>query len=133
MFGNSVAAHLFSRRIISLRPDQISSTAQTLTSTRPIGRATSRITSSVMSVGTLEAFLGQLIQTKPDGDYVGFVTKETATEVELRDPSGKVSALRKDQIRKRGPQPGSMMPEGLADGLSLDDFSSLIAFLTSLK
>src|SRR5687768_10170420 len=52
-------------RKTSLSPDQISSTAQTLTSTRPNGSATSRIVSSVMSVATFEAFLGQLTQMKP--------------------------------------------------------------------
>jgi hypothetical protein len=38
------------------------STAQTFTSTSPIGRQASRMTSSVMSVGTLAAFFGQLTQ-----------------------------------------------------------------------
>src|SRR6185503_7940697 len=51
------------RRMTSRNPDQISSTAQTLLSTRPVGSAISRITFSVMSVGTFEAFLGQAIQS----------------------------------------------------------------------
>ena len=60
------------RRCINLRPDQLSSIAQTFTSTRPIGGQTSRIVSSVMSVGTFEAFFGQLTQMKPDGASRGF-------------------------------------------------------------
>ena len=40
----------FDLRITSLRPDQVSSTAQTFTSTSPKGSATSRIVSSVISV-----------------------------------------------------------------------------------
>ena len=52
--------------ITSLRPDQTSVTAQTLTSTSE-GRATARMTSSVMSVGTFEARLGQEIQIAPAG------------------------------------------------------------------
>src|SRR5882757_8809608 len=48
----------FSRRIINFNADQISSTAQTLMSTNPIGSATDRITSSVMSVGTPDDFFG---------------------------------------------------------------------------
>ena len=51
--------------ITSFSPDHMSSTEQTFTSTRCIGSATSRITSSVMSVGTFDAFLGQLTQIKP--------------------------------------------------------------------
>src|SRR4051812_41043000 len=42
--------------ITSFSPDQTSSTEQTFTSTKCIGSATSRITSSVMSVGTFAAF-----------------------------------------------------------------------------
>src|SRR5687768_13732633 len=52
-------------RITSFSPDQISSTAQTFTSTSPIGSATSRITSSVRSVRTPLAFFGQDTQTAP--------------------------------------------------------------------
>src|SRR5881275_421780 len=48
-----------SLRTRSLRPDQTSLTAQTLTSTNPSGNATSRIVSSVTVVGTFAAFLGQ--------------------------------------------------------------------------
>jgi hypothetical protein len=47
----------------SLSPDQVSSTAQTFTSTSPSGKAISRITSSVTSVGFLDAFFGQETQT----------------------------------------------------------------------
>src|SRR6185369_8226486 len=61
----------FCRRTTSLRPDQVASTAQTFTSTRPIGRQTSRITSSVMSVGTFDAFFGQLTQIIPAGSRNG--------------------------------------------------------------
>src|SRR5262249_15049729 len=50
-------------RTTSLSPDHVSSTAQTLTSTNPSGSATSRIASSVTSVGTLAAFFGQEIHT----------------------------------------------------------------------
>ena len=44
--------------IISFNPDQMSSTAQTLISTNPRGRASFRTTSSVRSVSTLEDFFG---------------------------------------------------------------------------
>lgn len=50
-------------RTTSLRPDQVASTAQTFTSTKPSGKATSRTVSSVMSVATFAAFLGQETQT----------------------------------------------------------------------
>src|SRR5437868_12289380 len=58
-------SHLNPFRITSFSPDQVSSTAATLTSTRPVGSRISRMTSSVMSVGTLLAFFGQEIQIAP--------------------------------------------------------------------
>lgn len=87
------------------------------------------------SLKIAQGFSTERIITKPpaDGDYTGFVTKETADEVQLRDPSGKVTVVKKADIRKRMPVPGSMMPEGLLDQASVDDFASLLAFLQSMK
>src|SRR6266496_58568 len=62
---NHEPPRLFSFRTTSFSPDQMSSTAQTLMSTRPIGNATSLIVSSVMSVGTLDDFFGQDTQIDP--------------------------------------------------------------------
>src|SRR5262249_39501597 len=58
---------LFSFRITNFKPDQTSSTAHTLISTSPIGSATSRIVSSVISVFTPEDFFGQETQITPSG------------------------------------------------------------------
>src|SRR6202030_2056796 len=55
--GSHLFDFRFSRRIINFNPDQTSSTAQTLMSTKPSGNATARITSSVTLVGTPEDFL----------------------------------------------------------------------------
>ena len=52
-------------RITSFSPDQTASTAQTFTSTNPIGKLTSRTPSSVMSVDTPEAFFGHDTHTTP--------------------------------------------------------------------
>src|SRR5882757_9770868 len=51
-------AHRCSFLITSFSPDHTSSTAQTLTSTSPIGSAMARTVSSVMSVGTFDNFFG---------------------------------------------------------------------------
>lgn len=53
--------------ITSFNPDQTASTAQTLISTRPRGRAAFRTTSSVRSVCTPEDFFGQETQIAPGG------------------------------------------------------------------
>ena len=59
--------YLAVRRIINFNPDHTSSTAQTFTSTRPIGSARSRIVSSVILLVTPELFFGQETQITPPG------------------------------------------------------------------
>ncbi len=51
----------------SFRPDHTSSTAQTFTSTTPSGSATPRTVSSVTSVGTFAARVGQDTQIAAAG------------------------------------------------------------------
>ena len=51
--------------ITSFNPDQISSTAQTFTSTSPVWMAKFRIISSEMSAKTFDDFFGQDIQIIP--------------------------------------------------------------------
>src|SRR5437016_5411479 len=46
---------------------RVSSTAQTLLSTRPVAKPISRTRSSVKSIGVPEAFLGQAIHRPPAG------------------------------------------------------------------
>ena len=61
------AVYRSSFRTTSFNPDHVSSTAHTLMSTNPIGSATSRITSSVMSVGTFDVFFGHDTQMAASG------------------------------------------------------------------
>ena len=58
---------------------------------------------------------------------------QSADELTLRDATGRVSVIAKDKVKSRRPLQGSIMPEGLADPMTLDDFASLLAFLQSLK
>jgi hypothetical protein len=57
-----------SLRHTSRRLDHVSSIAQTLLSTRPIGRATSLTTCCVMSVASPDAFFGHAIHSPPLGE-----------------------------------------------------------------
>jgi len=93
------------------------------------------IVESIMrpSAKIAQGFSSELINVKGQGEFTGFVTRETADEVQLRDPSGKVTVIGKGNITKRRPLPGSMMPDGLVDNLTLDDFASLLTFLESMK
>lgn len=65
-------------------------------------------------------------------EYIGFVTRDSE-EIHIRDLTGKVSVLSPDSIKDRQTLPGSIMPTGIAETLSLDDFASLMAYLESLK
>lgn len=57
--------HRLDLRITNLSPDQISSMAQTLMSTKPNSKANSRIKFSFKSVGTFEDFFGHETQIIP--------------------------------------------------------------------
>src|SRR6185436_3907418 len=68
----------------------------------------------------------RLISTEADGkstaEAIGFVTRESGDEVQMRDLTGKVLTVTKARITKRDTMPGSMMPDGLIDATSLEDF-----------
>jgi putative heme-binding domain-containing protein len=71
--------------------------------------------------------------TAKDGEvYQGYLRGETADEVSLFNHlTGDVVKLRRDQIAERR-QLGSLMPAGLADGLSREELRDLVAFLAGL-
>jgi putative heme-binding domain-containing protein len=69
-----------------------------------------------------------------DGRIVnGIVRSETAQALELQDADGKLVKIAKDRIDDRKISDVSLMPSGLAEGLSTQDFSDLIAYLQTLK
>jgi putative heme-binding domain-containing protein len=70
--------------------------------------------------------------TMSDGrQLVGFVTREGQDDVVVRDLTGAETTLRKAQVSRRDVLPGSVMPPGLVDSLTLSDLASLLAFLES--
>jgi putative membrane-bound dehydrogenase-like protein len=96
------------------------------------------IVESILSpaVKIAQGFASERIVVKGAGgetETIGFITRESGDEVQLRDLTGKVSIVKKGEIKSRTPMAGSMMPQGLADGMSLDDFASLLQYLASLK
>jgi putative membrane-bound dehydrogenase-like protein len=69
-----------------------------------------------------------------DGRHVeGFIIREGTTEVVVRDIAGTETTLAKNAIAERGTRDGSIMPQGLVDNLTLQEFASLLAYLDSLK
>ena len=63
----------------------------------------------------------------------GFVTSESAGEVELRQTNGISSTIRKSEVGVRRKSPGSVMPAGLVNSLTPEQLADLIAYLQSLK
>ncbi len=72
--------------------------------------------------------------TMKDGSVrTGFATETTADKIVLRDLTGAVSTVATADVKKEDHLPNSMMPEGLANALSLDEFAALVHFLASKK
>jgi len=63
----------------------------------------------------------------------GFVTRESGTEVEIRDLAGIATILPKSEIDMRGRRDTSMMPERLVDQLTVRELASLVAYLDTLR
>ena len=80
-----------------------------------------------------QGFSTVAISTKEKKSYMGFVTKETADMVVIRSITGQATTIKKSDIASRKEMPMSMMPAGLANSLSLEEFASLLAFLEKQK
>ncbi|SEJ75108.1 putative heme-binding domain-containing protein [Cyclobacterium xiamenense] len=80
-----------------------------------------------------QGFATVMIQTKDDKTYVGFVTEESATRIVIRNIAGQAFTLAADNVMKRTEMENSMMPAGLANSLSYEEFASLITFLSEQK
>ena len=69
-----------------------------------------------------------------DGDSIsGIVKAESDKSVTILDSQGQKQTLPKREIRERRKSELSLMPEGLQAGLSLEQFTDLIAYLESLR
>lgn len=73
------------------------------------------------------------ITTRDRKTILGFVTSESADKIELRDITGGVHTFNTKDIRERKELETSMMPSGLANSLSYEEFASLITYLSQQK
>ena len=80
-----------------------------------------------------QGFQTSVFTLKDGATHMGFVTSEADGVVELRNISGGVVKLNRADVAKEDHLTQSMMPAGLAAGLSIGDFISLIDYLNSLK
>lgn len=76
-----------------------------------------------------EGFISVSIATKDGDDYQGYIVRETREEVILRDPlPNREVRIPRAQIATLRAN-GSLMPNGLADSLSVEEFRDLVAYL----
>ena len=80
-----------------------------------------------------QGFASQLIVTKDEFEYTGFVTKEAADEVRLRDIAANEHTIKKSDIVERKTLPTSIMPPGLMNTFSVKEFASLLDYLEGLS
>ena len=80
-----------------------------------------------------QGFSSVQITTKDDKTVMGFVTGESADKITLRDITGTVRNINTKDIKKREELKTSIMPTGLANSLSYEEFASLISFLFQQK
>jgi putative heme-binding domain-containing protein len=80
-----------------------------------------------------QGFATVRIITKEGKTLMGFVTAQSADRVVLRDITGTPHMIKTKDIKKREELKTSMMPTGLANSLSYDEFASLITFLSQQK
>jgi len=94
-----------------------------------------RIAESILkpNASISQGFATVTVTAKGNKTYVGFVTEETATKVVMRDISGQVYTVNAADILSRKEMKTSMMPTGLANSLSYEEFASLVNFLAQQK
>jgi len=69
-----------------------------------------------------------------DGKVItGIVKSDNAEGLVIEDIDAKKHTIKKDQIEERRISDVSLMPNGLAEGLSREDFADLIGYLETLK
>ena len=80
-----------------------------------------------------QGFASVLITAKNDKIYSGFITAETAEKVTMRNITGAEFVIKTKDIISRKEFETSMMPPGLANSLSFEEFASLITYLSLQK
>lgn len=80
-----------------------------------------------------QGFATYLIKTKGGESYSGFISKESANEIEIRNIVGEKFTLKTSDIISRERLENSMMPSGLVNALSYEEFASLLSYLAEQK
>jgi putative heme-binding domain-containing protein len=80
-----------------------------------------------------QGFQTVVLSMKNGPDQMGFVTGEADGVITLRNIAGQVSKIKRDDVKAEKHLPQSMMPAGLAAGLTVEEFTALIEYMVTLK
>jgi putative heme-binding domain-containing protein len=80
-----------------------------------------------------QGFATVLITTKANKSFMGFVIAESVDKITMRDITGQSTTLKTADVLSRKEMETSMMPAGLANSLSYEEFASLITYLAQQK
>jgi acetyl esterase len=81
----------------------------------------------------VEGYRPTVVATTDGRVFTGIVKGESAQELTLVDAQGHRQVVRKSEIEQSMSDQTSLMPDGLAAGLSQRDFADLIAYLDGLR
>ncbi|MEM7602815.1 MAG: hypothetical protein AAF357_15565, partial [Verrucomicrobiota bacterium] len=80
-----------------------------------------------------QGFQTAQVKMKDGNVHVGFVTESNTDEMKLRDMAGQLTTLKTSDVEHEEHLPTSMMPPGLANALSLEEFADLVTYLFTMK
>ncbi len=85
------------------------------------------------SLRMAQGFYPVRIRTVDDEVFNGLLSKQTDSYIELLCGADKICRIDKSEIEEQGESKLSVMPSGLDQQISLDDFADLLAFLESKR
>lgn len=85
------------------------------------------------SAGISFGYEAWLVGLRDGEEVLGLISSETDTELVLKVAGGQVLRYPKSEVLRRDKQVPSVMPAGLHEGLSAQDFADLLTYLAALK
>ncbi|HEX5791022.1 MAG TPA: c-type cytochrome [Luteolibacter sp.] len=80
-----------------------------------------------------QGFQTTMLTTKDGQTQMGFITAEADGVIELRNIAGQATKIQRADVTNEQHLPQSMMPPGLAAGLTVEQLNDLVDFLGSMK
>jgi putative heme-binding domain-containing protein len=85
------------------------------------------------SAGISVGFETYSLELKSGDDAYGLLVSETADDIAIKDSKGVITHYKKSDVVSKRQLKTSIMPTGLQQGMSTQEFADLVAFLSGLK